>query len=184
MHGFEMMRAVSPSLNKSVFDLLLHQGEKRSCKNPTPRHMPDDRSFSHQQQRTNKSHVVEQNWRGFEPEEWPMAGMQALSPTHSPYSATNARNQIYLSRYFFPIVTVHPSIGPVRLVMGLATHIFYFLTSIDGSDRMPKLASVDYRLSTMFLLDNFVPVSIESILFETHSSIIDHVNPFDFASAS
>lgn len=56
--------------------------------------MPDDRSFSHQQQRTNKSHVVEQNWRGFEPEEWPMAGMQALSLIHSPYSATNARNQI------------------------------------------------------------------------------------------
>ena len=50
--------------------------------------MPDNRRFSHQQQRTNKSHVVEQNWRGFEPEEWPMAGMQALSLIYSPYSAT------------------------------------------------------------------------------------------------
>ncbi len=93
MHGFVLMRAVSPSLNKSVFDLLLHQDEKRLCKNPTPRHMPDDRIFSHQQQRTNISRVIEQSWRGFEPER-PMEGMQALRPTHSPYSATNARNQI------------------------------------------------------------------------------------------
>ena len=93
MHGFEMMRAVSPSLNKSVFDLL-HQDEKRLCKNPNPRHMPDDRCLSHQQQRTNKSHVVEQNQRGLRPEEWPRAGMQALSPAHSPYGATNAQNQV------------------------------------------------------------------------------------------
>ena len=84
MHGFELMQA----------HLLLHQDEKRLCKNPAPRHMSDDRSFSHHQQRINNSRMVEQNWRGFEPEEWPMAGMQALSPTHSPYSATHAQDQI------------------------------------------------------------------------------------------
>ena len=80
MHGFELMQA----------HLLLHQDEKRLCKSPAPRHMPDDRSFSHHQQRINNSRMVEQNWRGFEPEEWPMTGMQALSPIHSPYSANHA----------------------------------------------------------------------------------------------
>ena len=37
---------------------------------------------------------MRQNWKGFEPEERSKAGMQALSPTHSPYSTINARNQI------------------------------------------------------------------------------------------
>ena len=84
MHGCELMQA----------HLLLHQDEKRLCKNPAPRHVPDDRSFSHHQQRINNSRIVEQNWRGFKPEEWPMAGMQALSPIHSPYNATHAQDQI------------------------------------------------------------------------------------------
>ena len=33
---------------------------------------------------------MRQDWGGFEPEERSKAGMQALSPTHNPYSATNA----------------------------------------------------------------------------------------------
>ncbi len=37
---------------------------------------------------------MRQDWREFEPEERSKAGMQALSPAHSPYSTTNARNQI------------------------------------------------------------------------------------------
>lgn len=37
---------------------------------------------------------MRQDWRGFEPKKRSMAGMQALSPSHSPYSVTNARNQI------------------------------------------------------------------------------------------
>lgn len=40
---------------------------------------------------------------------------------------------------------------------------------------MPMLTSVDYRLSKMVLSENFVPTSIESILLETHSSVIESV---------
>jgi hypothetical protein len=60
MHGVNMMLAVFPgvSMNVSWTHRRLHHDEKRLCKNPTPRIMPDYPHFSYPQQRINKPHVA------------------------------------------------------------------------------------------------------------------------------